>query len=335
MSLHARARAAFIFRRMIMKTAVFALAAFALALAPSAAAFDDGEPPAPEAAAVRVADDLVLTGTLHRPAHFENAPAVVLYPGSQGSVNLSGVAEHLASQGIVALDLNKRGVSGSDGHWRDETIERQAGDALAAVEHLRSLEGVDPARVGIAGHSQGGWVAQTAAARSPDVAFIVLLAGPSQTVKEQILTDERYHLLGWGVPEAEVDERIGMFDGLLDAALTNPAVCGDEPQHYLCGLIWHDPAETLAALDVPVLALYGERDPMTPPAENAERLETALAHLGPEGLTSHTFAEANHVFRASRTGLRDEYADLPRDYVPGFLQMISDWILALPETGQD
>ncbi len=318
-----------------MKVAAFAFAVCALALSASAHSSEDREPASPDTVSIQIADDLSLTAALHLPADAEGAPAVVLYPGSQGSVNLSGVAEHLASQGIVALDLNKRGVAGSDGHWRDETIERQAGDALAAVAFLQSLDGVDPARVGIAGHSQGGWVAQTAAAGSPDVAFIVLLAGPSQTVKQQILTDERHHLLGWGVPEAEVDERIGMFDGLLDAALTNPAVCGDEPQHYLCGLIWHDPAETLAAIDVPVLALYGERDPMTPPAENADRLEAALAHLGPEGLTSHTFAEANHVFWTSGTGLRDEYASLSREYVPGFLETITDWILALPDAGQD
>src|SRR5690606_15089673 len=118
-----------------------------------------------------------------------------------------------------------------------ETIERLAEDALAAIRYLQEREEVSRNHVGVVGHSQGGWVAQLAAARSPDVAFVVLLAGPSQTVKEQILTDERNHLAGWGVPPQEVASRIDMFGDFLDAALTNPAVCGTRHGHYLCGLV--------------------------------------------------------------------------------------------------
>lgn len=285
--------------------------------------------PRQEAVTVPAAGGIVLTGTLHLPAAPGAAPAVVLFPGSQGSRNLAGLAEHLAAQGVVALDLNKRGVDGSGGHWRDESIERLSEDALAAVRFLQEREEADPRRVGIAGHSQGGWVAQLAAARSGDVAFIVLLAGPAQTVREQILTDERHHLAGWGVPPEEVGYRIAMFGDFMEAALTNPAVCGPQGGHYLCGLFRYDPAAALAAIRVPVLALYGENDPMTPPEENLDRLAAALAHLGEDGLRQHVFPLANHVFWASETGLRDEYARIPREYVPGFLDMVSSWILGL------
>ncbi len=277
---------------------------------------------------VPIGAELALTGELHVPAAGARpAPAVVLFPGSQGSRNLEGLGTHLADQGIVALDLSKRGVDGSDGHWRDESIERLADDALAAVVFLRDLNEVDAARVGVIGHSQGGWVAQLAAARSDDVAFIVLLAGPAQTVREQILTDERNHLIGWGVPVDEADSRIEMFGGLLDAALSNPVVCGPQPLHYLCRIDPYDPAEALAGVRVPVLALYGERDPMTPPELNEPRLRAGLTALDPGLVRTHVFEGANHVFWASHTGLRDEYGDLERAYVPGFLDMISSWIL--------
>jgi len=275
---------------------------------------------------VEVAPGIELTARLHAPQGAGPAPAVVLFPGSQGSRNLSGLAEHLASQGIVALDLSKRGVDGSGGHWRDESIERLADDALAAVAFLQGVESVDPARVGVVGHSQGGWVAQLAAARSESVAFIVMLAGPTQTVRDQILTDERLHLTGWGVPPAAVEERMEMFGMLMEAALTNPAVCTPSGGHYLCGLFMYDPAEALAGVNVPVLALYGENDPMTPPAENEAALVESLAHLEPGMVTTRTFPGANHVFWASRTGLRDEYGDLEPVYVPGFLEQISSWI---------
>lgn len=289
-----------------------------------------GERSAREEVEVPIAPDMVLTGVLHIPSTPVPAPAVVLFPGSQGSLNLPGVAEHLASQGIVALDLSKRGVAGSDGHWGDETIERLAGDALAAVEYLRARPEVDAGQVGIVGHSQGGWVAQLAASRNPDVAFIVMLAGPAQAVREQVLADERNHLVGWGVPPHEADGRIEMFNLLLDAALTNPAVCGAQSPHYLCGLIHYDPAEALAGVRSSVLALFGERDPMTPPGLNEARLRASLTGLEDDQLQTRVFPGANHVFWAAETGLRDEYPRLERAYVPGFLDAISSWILELP-----
>lgn len=295
------------------------LMAFALA-APAAAGRE-------ESVRVPVAPDLSLAGRLHLPDAPGPVAAVVLFPGSQASRNLPGIATHLAARGIAALELEKRGVGGSDGRWHDETIGRQAGDALAAVRFLQARPEVDGARVGIAGHSQGGWVAQLAAATSDDVAFVILLAGPAQTVREQILADEANHLRGWGVPGPEVDGRIAMFGELLDAAMSNPAVCGPVPRHYLCGLVGYDPAPALARIRVPVLALFGERDPMTPPGENVARLQAALAHLRPDDLSVTVFPEANHSFWPSRTGLRDEYARIPHVYVPGFLETISDWIL--------
>lgn len=276
---------------------------------------------------IPVAPGVTLAGELHLPETATRAPAVVLFPGSQGSRNLPGLAAHLASRGIVALDLRKRGVDGSGGHWRDESIERLSEDALAAVAFLRELEEVDARRVGVIGHSQGGWVAQLAAARSPDVAYIVLLAGPAQTVREQILTDELNHLVGWGVPMQEAEARMATFGELLDAALSNPAVCGPEPLHYLCRIYQYDPAEALAAVRVPVLALYGDRDPMTPPDLNEPRLRAGLTALEPSLVRTHVFEGANHVFWASGTGLRDEYARLERTYVAGFLSMISTWVL--------
>jgi dienelactone hydrolase len=280
---------------------------------------------------VPVTEEIALAGVLHLPEGTGAFPAVVLYPGSQGSRNLPAIGAHLAANGIVALELEKRGVAGSGGSWHDETIDRQASDLMSAVGFVRARPEVDTGRIGVAGHSQGGWVAQVAAARSPEIRFLVLLAGPAQTVREQILTDERNHLVGWGVPPAEADERIGMFGDLLDAAMSNPAVCGSPPRHYLCGIIRHDPQAALAGLRIPVLALFGERDPMTPPDPNVAQLQAALAHLGPGQLTIHVFPAANHIFRTSRTGLRDEYSRLSPDYVPGFLDMLTGWIRAVEQ----
>ncbi|HVL78705.1 MAG TPA: alpha/beta fold hydrolase [Sphingomicrobium sp.] len=272
------------------------------------------------------ADGAELAAHLYLPGKSNRAPAVILIPGSQESRNLPGLAEHLVSKGIAVLSLHKRGIDGSDGTWKTETIEQRAGDVLAALRYLKGVGAIDSNRIGLVGHSQGGWVAQFAAAKSRDVNFLVLLAGPAQTVREQILIDEQIHLTRWGIPAAEVQERIERLDQMLTASLTNPAVCGDRPQHYLCGLIRFDPTEAIRNIRVPVLALYGERDPMTPPKPNAELLLAKLPESTRPLVTSRVFPEANHVFWKSKTGLRDESGRLKHRYVPGFLETISGWI---------
>jgi uncharacterized protein len=276
-----------------------------------------------------VAEGAELAGHLYLPASPTKSAAVILIPGAQDSRNLPGVAEHLASKGIVVLSMHKRGIDGSDGTWQTETIEQRAEDVLAALRYLRGVDAVDPMRIGLVGHSQGGWVAQVAAARSPDIKFVALLAGPAQTVREQILLDEQIHLTRWGVPAAEVQDRIEKLDQMLFASLTNPAVCGAKQLHYLCGLIAFDPTEALRHIRVPVLALYAERDPMAPPRPNMQLLLEKLPGETRQRVTSNTFPSANHMFWRSRTGLRDEYPRLRSRYVPGFLETLSDWIRAV------
>lgn len=47
------------------------------------------------------------------------------------------IAEHLAGQGVAVLLLDRRGVGGSGGDWRRETIPGRARDAVAAADFLR------------------------------------------------------------------------------------------------------------------------------------------------------------------------------------------------------
>ncbi len=75
------------------------------------------------------------------------------------------------------LRVDDRGVGGSTGSIASSTTEDFAGDALAGIEFLKGRKEVDPAKIGLIGHSEGGLIAPLAASRSSDVAFIVLLAG--------------------------------------------------------------------------------------------------------------------------------------------------------------
>jgi len=60
--------------------------------------------------------------------------------------------------GVVALSYDKRGVGGSGGDWRTATFDDLAADARAGVHLLARRADVDPSRLGVYGHSQGGFL---------------------------------------------------------------------------------------------------------------------------------------------------------------------------------
>lgn len=126
--------------------------------------------PAPVATrAVSFQDGAVtLSGTLLLPAAPGRHPAVIFLQGSgpKGRWANRYLAQKMAEAGIVALIYDKRGVGGSGGDWKSADFDALAGDAAAGVALLRAQAEVDPARVGVYGHSQGGTIAPLVAARA-------------------------------------------------------------------------------------------------------------------------------------------------------------------------
>jgi len=136
-----------------------------------------------------VSGDVVLTGTLTLPPGDDRAPALLLITGSGaqdrneeilGHKPFLVIADHLTRAGYAVLRVDDRGVGGSGGDDAEATYEDLLGDVLAGVARLRAHPRVDPARVGLLGHSQGGYLAPAAAATAEGaIAFAILLAGPA------------------------------------------------------------------------------------------------------------------------------------------------------------
>ena len=77
------------------------------------------------------------------------------------------IADALTSAGVAVLRYDDRGVGGSSGDYAAATIDDLAGDGRAALEYLRSRVDIDPARIGLLGHSEGGLYAAQLAAADP------------------------------------------------------------------------------------------------------------------------------------------------------------------------
>lgn len=245
-----------------------------------------------------VSRDARLRGTVFRPAGEGPVPALALVHGSglQTRHVHRDVAEFLASRGFVVLAYDKRGVGESSGSYRgvgagnsEEMFDTLAADALAAVRTLRARGDVLPGRVGLMGFSQAGWIIPLAASRDPDVAFAVIVSGPTVTVGEEIyysaLTGEYL-----GSPSELQPETIS---GMLDA------------YHGPYGF---DPLPSLEAMRAPGLWIFGGRDRSIPVSESVAILERLRQERGKD-FTVRLFPSGNH-------GLFDVEAGRAIDFLP-------------------
>ena len=123
---------------------------------------------------------------LYRPRGEGPVPIVVMAHGFTATreESLSRFAERFADAGIATLTFDYRGFGDSGGAERQVlSIRRQLEDLSAALAFARSIDGIDPARVGLWGPSFGGGLTlETAAADhslSCAIAQVPFADGPS------------------------------------------------------------------------------------------------------------------------------------------------------------
>lgn len=160
-------------------------------------------------------------------------PCVVLVPGV-GAVDRDDtimghkpflvIADHFARHGIAALRLDSRGIGGSSGVYAQSSGDELAGDLLSAVEFLRKQPGIEPAAIGLIGHSEGGTVSALAAVRSSDVKFLVLLAAPGLPDTELIALRIAAAGRDRGIPAADVRRKQDAFRWLAGACFAEKPI---------------------------------------------------------------------------------------------------------------
>jgi len=261
--------------------------------------------------------DAVLSGTLTLPPSRAPHAAIAFVTGSGETTRsyLPDLQALLVRNGVAVLAYDKRGVGQSGGLYPGESptapaIDVLARDASAAVRFLVRQPEIDPARVGLAGHSQAGWIMPLSASRTPAVRFLVAFSGPAATASE---TDLYQTLTGQGDrPQPESDAAI-------DARVTAAGRGGIDPTAWI------------GKLRIPALWVYGGRDEHIPTRLSVRRLEP-LVHRAGRDFSIRVFPDANHALVETRTGLTSEMLRSDR-FAPGMFAFVKAWLRARGLTG--
>ena len=321
--------------------------------------------------------EIKLAGTLTLPSGNAPSPVVLLISGSGPQDRNETIynhrpflvlADYLTRQGIAVLRVDDRGVGESTGDFSQATSVDFASDVLAGIEYLKTRKEINPKQIGLIGHSEGGLIAPMVAVKSPDVAFIILMAGTGLTGEEILYLQGALIYRAMGVSEEDIaknrqfNEKIfsvikeekdkrNAEERLRQMFMEDWEKMSDEKKEQigdpevflkaqLQGLLspWlkffltYDPKPTLSKVKCPVLAINGEKDLQVPPKENLSAIEEALKVGGNQNYTIKELSNLNHLFQTAQTGLPAEYAKIEETISPVALKIISDWILEQTET---
>jgi len=131
--------------------------------------------------------EVTLAGTLTSPRRGAPFPCAILIGGTgrldrdetvSGHRPFQVIADYLTRRGIAVLRVDDRGVGGSTGSVEHSSSKDFAEDVRSSMRFLRARHDIVHSRIGLIAHSEGGLIAPLVAAKSRDVAFIVMLAGP-------------------------------------------------------------------------------------------------------------------------------------------------------------
>jgi pimeloyl-ACP methyl ester carboxylesterase len=283
--------------------------------------------------------DVTLAGTLCKPLTKGRHPALIMIDGSGGGLRgWNGVQQFFAQNGIAALTYDKRGFGKSTGTIVGATVNDMAGDAAAGVRYLQKRADIAPDRVGAWGISQGGWLAPVVAATTPNVAFIILHAGPAVSPRVQARHELENTFPQRGFTPAEIKEATAYQSLALDAYGSDEAYAKYQAAYEQAkarGARWvwapstkeqmhadwirpnvdFDPVPVLEKVKSPVLAFFGEKDVLVPPEGNVSIMEAALKKAGNKDVTIKVLPGVGHML------------SLPSGKTPpGYYDVMIEWL---------
>jgi len=320
---------------------------------------------------VNTNDSITLAGTLTLPKKEGKFPVVVMITGSgpqnrdeelMGHKPFLVISDYLTRNGIGVLRYDDRGCFESKGNFAKATTNDFATDVDAAVNYLKTRKDIDPKKIGLIGHSEGGIIAPIVASKNKSVSYIVLMAGTAIPGSELLLRQQDLIGRASGMKDddlkttAELNTHIFKFideyqnTDTIKAKITNYLLAKSKElpdlkipegktvndfidmqlaqlmSPWMLNFIRYNPAPTLEKVTCPVLAINGDKDLQVPSNVNLPAIEKALKKGGNNKGTIKELPGLNHLFQQCKTGLPSEYAEIEQTISPVALEVMASWI---------
>jgi alpha-beta hydrolase superfamily lysophospholipase len=269
-----------------------------------------------------------LIGTLSKPAGEagKRLPAVILVAGSgpvdrdetvAGIPVLGQLANALADAGYLVLRYDKRGIGQSGGRTETAGLAEYAEDLRAAITFMADRKAVDPRRLAVVGHSEGGAVAMLEAAKDRHAAALVLLAATGVSGNDLLLAQQKHLLDRSNLSADDKQAKIDLQKRIHEAVITGKgwdalpaAVRRQVDNAEFQSILMHDPARIMPDVRQPILIVQGGLDTQVDPS-NADRLASlAGARKRPAPFEVVKIPGVNHLFVPATTGEVEEYPTL-------------------------
>lgn len=337
-----------------------------------------------------------VVGDLRLPEGTGPFPVVLFVHGSgptdrTGEESYRSIMERMLRAGYATFSWDKPGTGESTGVLSEPNLRHQRAQiVLDAIEVMQVRRDIDPQRIGLWGISQAGYVMPLALMQSEDITFMICVSCPGMSGTDQTTYQDMAMALCTGTPKGQADRRTKLL-AELDAARTYNTYKGyvryreviknlfgtasQTPQGYGLGVVpaeawqandsenehWWNPIEVIEQTKIPVLAIFGDKDPQIDPIQGAYAYREALAEAGNPLSRVELFTKANHGIITSETGcpaddlqwveqyvktlgygsLSEAQEALRGDpynpkllsaypYAPGYLDLIEGWLRSLP-----
>lgn len=301
----------------------------------------DSEPVVIDAGDVRIA------GTITRPKGPATPRPAIFFVSGSGSQDRDGISggvdlgtrellDHLTEAGFLVLRVDDRGAGATTGPIDDVSYDDLVGDARACVDFLMKRPDVDPKRIAVIGHSEGGETAPILACERP-LAAIVLMAAPGRGMKAILREQKRRSLEDLHLSPKEVEEELAIHAKFLDLVCSegpiDPKGVRADYAPFLKNRRWfqshagHDCITQIRKVKCPVLIAQGGKDLQVSPEFDAPALKKALDEEKHGDATLRLFPDLDHLFKRCTTAT-PSFADYlkPRPVDREFLDFLTAWL---------
>jgi pimeloyl-ACP methyl ester carboxylesterase len=227
------------------------------------------------------------------------------------------LTNNLSNDGYAVLRYDKRSCGRSGGTF--PTRDRLIADARDAIAYLRAQPGINPKRIYVLGHSEGGELAPSIAIADKHLRGIVLLAPPALPL-EQILMQQALHYSTAANRSAVAKEERAQLDAI--AAGKRPGA----QARWLRSTFGIDPAALIARVPCPILIVQGTKDFQVLPSDTP-RLVIA-ARSAHRDVTIKMLPGDDHLFinlPGDQTSSISEYF-IPSYLDPALFAAIDSWL---------